>query len=137
MRSTMAGAGIPYIDVFGRNVEVTAKHDRSIRVNCLIEPTCEAIEPHELGFIERRTDDPAVRRVHADDAHAIAFGRDHPCFSERFVVANIGRPRRTQRLAEICDYAVDAAPACDSHAAPSAFAMVHQVTTTLPEHIVS
>src|SRR5262245_34632336 len=130
----MAGSSVPYIDVFGRNVEVAAQHEWPIRVNRLSEPAREAIEPNELGLIERRADDPTVRRVDTDNAHAITFSRDHPCFRKRFVVADIGCPRQTQRLAEVCDYAVDAGTACDSDAVPTAFAMVYQAIAGLAEH---
>src|SRR6266850_6045684 len=126
VRSAMAGAGVPHIDVFGRHIQVTAEHDRRVGVDRLVEPSRKPIEPHELGLVKRRANDTAVRRVHADHTHAAAFGGDHAGLREGFVVARIGRLRRPQRLAKVGDYAVDAAAARDGDAVPSPFAMVRQ-----------
>ena len=134
VRSTMAGAGVPHIDVFGRHIEVAAEHDRRVGIDRFVEPSREPVEPHKLGLVERRADYTAVRGVHADEAHATAFGGDHPRLGERFVVADIGRLRGAQRLAKVGDYRVDAAAARDGDAVPSAFAMVHQRVAGLTEH---
>ena len=90
----MAGAGVPHIDIFGRHIEIAADDGRCIWGDGLVEPARQPVEPRELGLIERRAHDPAVRRVHADDAHAAAFGGDHPRLSQRFIVTDIGRLRR-------------------------------------------
>src|SRR5438128_1863184 len=52
MRSTMAGAGIPHIDVFGRHIEIAAEHSRRVGIDRLVEPSCEPIEPYELRLIK-------------------------------------------------------------------------------------
>src|SRR5439155_12734081 len=51
VRSTMTQACIPYIDVFGRDIEIAAEHNRRVGIDRFIEPSREPIEPDELGFV--------------------------------------------------------------------------------------
>src|SRR5690242_12846258 len=63
--SAMTCARVPHIDVFGRDIKIASKHQRRTSACSLVQPPHEPIKPHELGFVERRTDDSAVRRVDA------------------------------------------------------------------------
>ena len=130
----MAGARVPHIDVFRCDIEIAAEYGRRVGVDRFAQPSREPIEPRELGLVERRPDDSAVRRVHGDDAHAATDGGDHPRLRKRFVVTDIGRLGRAQWLAKVFDDGVDAAAAGDGDAVPSAFAMMRQCIAGLIEH---
>src|SRR5918992_6142007 len=68
VRTAMTGSGVPHIDICGRHIEITAEDGGCIRSDGLGDPASKPVEPHELGFIKRRAHEPAVRRIHTDDA---------------------------------------------------------------------
>ncbi len=121
----------------GLQIEGTGGHISSIFVahrspSGAIDPASQFVKPNELRFVKRGTNQTAVRRVHADDAHATAFGSDHPRLSQRFIVTSFS-PRLSSRLSEICDHAADATPTRDCHAVPSTFSMMHEFVSDLLE----
>ena len=95
---------VPHVPVFGRDVEVAAEHERLAGVGSRVEPARQPVEPGELGLVERRTDRRARSARTGTHAHAAAGRRDHPRLGERLVVADFGRPRRPERLAEVRDH---------------------------------
>src|SRR5262249_5488113 len=68
----VTGGGVPHVVVGGSDVEVAAEHEGLLGIRGVGQPAGEPLEPRELGQIERRADDAAVRRVEAHDAHAAA-----------------------------------------------------------------
>src|SRR4051812_24892535 len=94
VRTAITGAGIPHIDIVGRHIKISPDDGRCIRSDGPLDPASQPVEPHELGFIKWRTHEPAVWRVHTDDAHAAAFGSEHPRLSQWFIIADFIRPRR-------------------------------------------
>ena len=58
---------VPDVVVGRGDVEVAAQDQRLSRVARLVEPALEPLEPRELAVVERAADDPAVRRVEADE----------------------------------------------------------------------
>src|ERR1043165_1784042 len=78
VRTALTGAGVPHIDIIGRHIEITADDGQRVTSTSLVDPAGKFVEPHELGFIKRRIQEPAVRCVYTADAQAAAFGTDHP-----------------------------------------------------------
>src|SRR3989442_14417765 len=127
MGSTVTGARIPNVNVFGRHVEVAAEHDRGRRVEHFVEPAGQPIKPCELRLVKRRANDPPVWRIEADNADVTAFSGDHAGLSERLVIGDLRCLGRTQGFTKIRDYAFDAAAARDCDAIPAAFAVMYQL----------
>src|SRR5436190_23975688 len=101
----MARSRIPNVDVFRRDIEIAAKDDGSIGFDDWSQPAREPIKPDELGLVEWRINNAAVRRINTDEAHATAFRRDHPCFSEWLVVSDVGRLSGAKRFTKVRDHA--------------------------------
>jgi len=72
-------------------VRVAAAEARLNAASGLIDPASQPVEPHKLRFIKRRTHEPAVRCVYADDAQAAAFGSEHPRLRQRLIVTDFRR----------------------------------------------
>lgn len=133
VRSAMAHARIPDIDIRRRYVEIAAEHDGCAVRNRLLQPLQELPEPDKFGLIKRRSDHAAVRRVYTHDADAAALRGNHSCFGKRFIIARVGRTGRPQRLSEIGDDAANPDPARDRDTVPSPFAVVRELVSRLTE----
>src|SRR5262249_51377061 len=133
MCSAVACARIPYINVFGCPVEVTAKYQSFFGIARLRKPVSETIEPCELGLIKQRADDSSIRSIKADDADITAESRHHSRFGKRLVIADVRSLRRSQRLAEIRHDLCDPEPAGDRNAVPTSFSMMRQLVTRFVE----
>src|SRR6478609_4186892 len=61
VRAAMTSDRVPHIDIFGRHVEITADDGQGMRSQGVVCPASQPVEPHELGFIKRRSHEAAVR----------------------------------------------------------------------------
>src|SRR5207248_5753981 len=119
--------------IFGRHVQITPDYSRRFRIDGILKPSRQPVEPFELGGIEWRIHDPAVRRVDTNDAHAPTLGRDHPRFGHRFIITGFRGARRRKRLTKISYDRTDTAAARDRNAIPAPFTMMNKFVFGVPE----
>jgi hypothetical protein len=123
----VAGPRIPDVLVLGSEIEIAAEHEGLPRIGRLLEPAGETLVPGQLGLVEHRADCPAVGSVDRNNPDATAGRCHHPRFCQRLVVRDIGRQRRTERLAEVGDHVGDPDAAGDRDSVPLPLAMVSQL----------
>ncbi len=139
VRAAVAPRRIPDVGVVGRDVEVAADDQRLAGLAGLGQPAPQAPEPGQLGFIEDRVQRAPVGRVDADDANAVAHGRDDARLAQRIVVGRadrVGRRGRRQRHAEVGDDVRQCVAAGDRDAVPASFAVMRELVAK-PRQLVA
>src|SRR5437867_696287 len=123
----MAGLWVPHVLVLWSEIEIAPEHEGLRRIGRLLEPACETLVPGKLGLVEHRADGPSIGSVYRHDPHASAGRGYHPGLRQRLVVRDIGRPRRTERFAEVGHHVGDPGAASDRYSVPLPLAMVNQL----------